>query len=74
LVKLATGVGPFVALLAIPGAWTGPVLALFVVVTLAAALPRAGGHRGLAHGAAGLDLAIVLPRSVREREAVRSAS
>ncbi len=74
LVKLVTGVGPFVALLAIPGAWTGPVLALFVVVSLVAAVPRAGGHRGLSHGAAGLDLEIVLPRSVREREPVRSAS
>ncbi|WP_408897616.1 VanZ family protein [Nocardioides sp. R1-1] len=74
LAKLATGVGPFVVLLAIPGEWTGPVLALLVVVTLAAAVPRAGGHRGLAHAVAGLDLEIVLPRAVRERDAVRSAS
>ena len=72
LVKLVTGVGPFVALLAIPGAWTGPVLAAFVLATLVAAVPHAGGHRGLTHTVAGLDLEIVLPRSATR--AVRSSA
>jgi glycopeptide antibiotics resistance protein len=72
LVKLATGVGPMIVLLAVPGTWTGSALLLFVVVTVIAAIPRAGGHRGLAHAAAGLDLEIVLPRSARDR--VRSAA
>ncbi|WP_436700734.1 VanZ family protein [Nocardioides sp. BYT-33-1] len=72
LVKLATGVGPMIVLLAVPGTWTGSALLLFVVVTVVAAIPRAGGHRGLAHAAAGLDLEIVLPRSARDR--VRSAA
>jgi len=72
LVKLATGVGPLVVLLAMPGAWTGPVLLAFAAVSVAAAVPRTGGHRGLSHTAAGLDLEIVLPRSARE--AVRSVA
>ncbi|GAA1513664.1 VanZ family protein [Nocardioides humi] len=62
-VKLATGVGPFLVLVAVPGSWAGPVLLLFVVVTVAAAIPGRE-HRGLSHAAAGLDLEIVLPRAV----------
>ncbi|WGX96991.1 VanZ family protein [Nocardioides sp. L-11A] len=72
LVKLAVGVGPMIVLLAVPGTWTGPVLLLFVAATALAAIPRTGGHRGLAHAAAGLDLEIVLPRSAGDR--VRPAS
>ncbi|GAA3672082.1 hypothetical protein GCM10022237_34700 [Nocardioides ginsengisoli] len=66
VVKLVTGVGAMLALLATPGAWTGPVLAGFALLSVVAAV-RTREHRGLAHVLSGLDLEIVLPP-------VRSAS
>ncbi|TNM38545.1 VanZ family protein [Nocardioides albidus] len=67
LVKLATGVGPFVVLMAIPGAWSVPALLLFAVLSAVAAVPRAGGHGGLTYAASGLGLEIVLPREGERR-------
>ncbi len=72
LVKLATGVGPLLVLLSVPGSWTAPVLFLVVLVTVVGAIPgRERGHPGLANAVAGLELEIVRPG---DRDAVRSAS
>lgn len=65
LVKLLTGVGPLVALMATPQAWSGPALLLFGVVTVAAAV-RGREHRGLSHTLAGMDLEIVQPRAYEQ--------
>ncbi|KAB2813243.1 VanZ family protein [Pimelobacter simplex] len=65
LVKLLTGVGPLVALMATPQAWSGPALLLFGVVTVAAAV-RGREHRGLSHTVAGMDLEIVQPRAYEQ--------
>jgi hypothetical protein len=62
LVKLVTGVGLLLALLATPGAWTGPAQLVFAAGTIGFAV-RTREHRGLAHVAAGMDLEIVRPRS-----------
>ena len=63
-VKLLTGIGPCLVLMAIPQVWSGPALLLFAMVTVAAAL---GGreHRGLAHTLSGMDLEIVRPPRAR---------
>lgn len=65
VLKLLTGVGPLIALMATPQAWSGPALLLFGIVSVAAA---AGGreHRGLSHTVAGMDLEIVQPRAYEQ--------
>jgi len=57
VVKLALGVGGFTVLLMIREPWSGPVLAVLVVVTLLASW-RSRDHRGLSHAASGMELEI----------------
>ncbi len=58
--KLGAGVGPMLALLATPGAWTAPVLLAFAAISVFAVLCTRD-RRGLSHLLAGMDLAITGP-------------
>lgn len=64
VVKLLTGVGPFLVLGAVEAAWSGPALLAFAVVSVVAAL-GSRGHRGLSHVLAGMDLEIAGPGGSR---------
>ncbi|KRC53287.1 MULTISPECIES: VanZ family protein [unclassified Nocardioides] len=64
VVKLLTGIGPFLALAAIPGGWTVPVLGAFALVSAVAVL-RSRSRRGLSHALAGMELELVVPASAR---------
>ncbi|GAA4817628.1 VanZ family protein [Nocardioides caeni] len=59
-IKLATGIGPFLLLLAIEQPWAGPALLGFVLIT-ACAVPLTRQRRGLSHVVAGMDLRIAGP-------------
>lgn len=67
VVKLLTGVGPFLVLAAVPGGWTVPLLLAFAIVTGVAVL-RSRSRRGLSHALAGMELELVVPASVRAAE------
>lgn len=61
VVKLAVGVGPFLALGVLMPAWSTWALLGYAVVSVLAALPTRE-HRGLSHVVAGMDLEVVRPR------------
>ncbi len=60
VVKLLTGVGPFLALGAIEAAWSGPVLLAFAVLSVIGVLCTRD-RRGLSHALAGMDLELREP-------------
>ncbi len=62
LVKLAVGVGPFLALGVLTPAWSTWALLGYLAATGVAALPTRE-HRGLSHVLAGMDLQVVSPDS-----------
>lgn len=59
LVKLALGIGPFVALVVIPDPWTFGALLVYAAITAVVAR-QTEQRRGLANAAAGLDLRVDL--------------